>query len=201
VSRFTSFSSTAFHYNSITMGLFDQILGAINNPNQQASPDQLGSILGTVQQLSNRQGLDANATQTALSVVGSYVRSALQQQRATGGSERAEAIVNQYGGASPSTDVLDSLFPAGQQQQVAQAVAQRTGLSADKVMALLPILVPIVLSLLKQGSSNQAGRTGIPAETPTNSNPVLSGFLDADGDGDVDIGDAMSMAGRFLNQR
>lgn len=183
------------------MGLFDQILGAINNPNQQASPDQLGSILGAVQQLSNRQGLDANSTQTALSVVGSYVRSALQQQRATGGASRAEAIVNQYGGASPSTDVLDSLFSTGQQQQVVQAVAQRTGLSADKVMAILPILVPIVLSLLKQGNSNQMGQVGTPAGAQTGSNPVLNGFLDADGDGDVDIGDAMSMAGRFLNQR
>ncbi len=181
------------------MGLFDQILGAINNPNQQASPDQLGSILGMAQQLSSRQGMDANATQTALSVVGGYVRSALQQQRATGGAERAEAIVNQYGGASPSTDVLDSLFSTGQQQQVAQAVAQRTGLSADKVLALLPILVPIVLSLLKQGNSSQAGQAG-QAGTQT-SNNVLNGFLDADGDGDVDIGDAMSMAGRYLNQR
>lgn len=182
------------------MGLFDQILGAINNPNQQASPDQLGSILGAVQQLSSRQGLDANSTQAALSIVGSYVRSALQQQRATDGANRAATIVNQYGGASPSTDVLDSLFSPGQQQQVAQAVAQRTGLSADKVIALLPILVPIVLSLLKQGTPNQADQAGVPG-SQTGNNTVLDSFLDADGDGDVDIGDAMSMAGCFLNQR
>lgn len=180
------------------MGLFDQILGAVNNPNQQASPDQLGAILGTVQQLSNRQGLDANSTQTALSVVGGYVRSALQQQRATGGPERAEAIVNQYGGTSPSGDVLETLFSPGQQQQVAQAVAQRTGISADKVIALLPILVPIVLSLLKQGSSQPAAGSNV--GNPTGANTVLNGFLDSDGDGDVDIGDAMSMAGRFLQR-
>jgi hypothetical protein len=185
------------------MGLFDQILSAVNNPNQQASPDQLGAILGTVQQLSNRQGLDANSTQTALSVVGGYVRSALQQQRATGGPERAEAIVNQYGGTSPSGDVLETLFSPGQQQQVAQAVAQRTGISADKVIALLPILVPIVLSLLKQGSSQPAasGTAGGNVGNTAGANTVLNGFLDSDGDGDVDIGDAMSMAGRFLNQR
>ena len=188
------------------MGLFDQILGAVNNPHQQANPDQLGAIIGTVQQLASRQGLDASATQTALSVVGNYVRSALQQQRATGGAGRAEAIVNQYGGTGSSADVLESLFTPGQQQQVAQEVAQRTGLTSDKVMALLPILVPIVLNLLKQGA--QPGNTSTPAAQTASANPanatttntVLNGFLDADGDGDVDIGDAMSMAGRFLQR-
>lgn len=182
------------------MGLFDQILSAVNNPSQQASPDQLGAILGTLQQTSNRQGLDSSATQTALSIVGSYVRSALQQQRATGGAARAETIVNQYGGTSPSMGALEALFTPNQQRQVAEAVAQRTGINADQVIALLPILVPIVLNLLKQGS--RAGNTSA-ANTPnsTSGNPVLNSFLDADGDGDVDVGDAMSMAGRFLNQR
>ena len=178
------------------MGLFDQILGAVNNPNQQASSDQLGTILSTVQQLSNRQGMDAATTQTALSVVGNYVRSALQQQRATGGSAQAEAIVNQFGGTSPSSGALEALFTPQQQQQVAQEIARRTGINANQVIALLPILVPIVLNLLKQGSQRQETAAGAGA-----GNTVLNGFLDADGDGDVDVGDAMSLAGRFLNQR
>ncbi|MCU0525429.1 MAG: DUF937 domain-containing protein [Elainella sp. Prado103] len=183
------------------MGLFEQILSAVNNPNQQSSPDQLGSLLNTVQQLSGRSGLDPNTTQTAISVVGSYVRSALQQQRAAGGAAQAEAIVNQFGGASPNPNALSSLFSPSQQQQVAEAVAQRTGISRDQMMALLPILVPIVLGLLKQGSSTQNSPAGNTANSTASSNPVLNSFLDADGDGDVDMGDAMSMAGRFLNQR
>lgn len=178
------------------MGLFDQILGAVNNPQQQASPDQLGTILNTVQQLSGRQGLDASTTQTALSVVGGYVRSALQQQRAAGGTAQAEAIVNRYGSTNPNPGAMDALFNPSQQQQVAQAVSQRTGINANQVLALLPILIPIVLNLLKQGSQTP----NAPAANATG-NPVLNGFLDADGDGDVDVGDAMSMAGRFLNQR
>lgn len=179
------------------MGLFDQILSAVNNPNQQASPDQLSTILNTVQQVSGRQGLDPSTTQTAMSIVGSYVRSALQQQRNTQGPAQAEAIVNQFGGTSPSGSALSALFSPQQQQQVAQAVAQRTGISAEQVMALLPILVPIVLNLLKQGSNTSGGA---PAATG-NGNPVLNTFLDADGDGDVDVGDAMSLAGRFMSQR
>lgn len=185
------------HPKTSTMGLFDQIISAVNNPNQQASPDQLGSLLNTVQQLSGRPGLDSNTTQTAISVVGSYVRSALQQQRAAGGASRAEAIVNQFGGASPNPNALSSLFNPSQQQQIAEAVSQRTGISSEQIMALLPILVPIVLGLLKQGSSTQQ----LPAGNSGSANTVLNSFLDADGDGDVDVGDAMSMAGRFLNQR
>jgi uncharacterized protein YidB (DUF937 family) len=182
------------------MGLFDQILSAVNNPNQQASPDQLGTILNTVQQLSNRQGIDSSSTQTALSVVGSYVRSALQQQRATRGAGQAEAIVNQFGGTNPNPNALEALFTPNQQQQVAQDVSRRTGISADQVIALLPILVPIVLNLLKQGSQ-QSGAPAASGANTASTNPVLNGFLDADGDGDVDVGDAMSLAGRFLNQR
>lgn len=180
------------------MGLFDQILTAVNNPNQQASPDQLGTILNTVQQLSNRQGLNSSTTQTALSVVGGYVRSALQQQRATRGPGQAEAIVNQFGGTNPNPSALDALFTPNQQQQVAQDVSRRTGINANQVIALLPVLVPIVLNLLKQGSQ----QSGSPSSTTASGdNTVLNGFLDADGDGDVDVGDAMSLAGRFLNQR
>lgn len=177
------------------MGLFDQVLGAIANPNQQGSPDQLGNILGTVQALSANQGIDSNTAQTMLSTVGSYVRSALQQQRQTQGADHAEAIVNQYGNTSPSVNAVNALFNGGQQQQLIQAIAQRTGLSAQQIQTLLPILVPIVLNLLKTGTQNSSAPNAAPG-----SNSVLSAFLDADGDGDVDMGDAMRLAGQYLSQ-
>ena len=42
------------------MSLFDQIRGAIDNPNQQASSSQLGTILDTVQQLSSNHNTDSS---------------------------------------------------------------------------------------------------------------------------------------------
>lgn len=171
------------------MGLFDQILGAIDNPNQQGSANQLGNILNTVQQLSGNTGADPSTMQTVLSLVGGQVRSALQQQRATNGDEYAQTLVNQYGGTSPNPSAVSSLFSPGMQQQVASAISQRTGLDANMVMQMLPMLVPIVLNFLKTGSNPQ---------NPQGGNPVLNTFLDADGDGDVDIADAMNMAGRYL---
>jgi hypothetical protein len=56
---------------------------------------------------------------------------------------------------------------------------------------MLPILVPLVLKFLQSGNNTQ---------NPQGSNPVLNTFLDADGDGDVDIADAMQMAGRYMGR-
>ncbi|MBD2461637.1 DUF937 domain-containing protein [Oscillatoria sp. FACHB-1407] len=179
------------------MPLFDQILGAISNPNQQGSPDQLGNILNMVQQVSQNQGVDSGTTSTMMSVVGSYVRSALQQQRATGGNDRVESLVNQYGGTNPNMGALQALFSPAQQNQMAEAIAQRTGIDANTIQSLLPVLVPLALNFLKSGATNN----NAPSSGSTGQNSVLSSFLDADGDGDVDLGDTLSMAGRYLNQR
>ncbi|MEG4573826.1 hypothetical protein QUA56_14190 [Microcoleus sp. N3A4] len=175
------------------MGLFDQILSAIDNPNQQASPNQLGNILGAVEQLSGNHGVDAGTTQLAMSVLGGYVRSALQDVRSQSGDAQAQEVVNQFSGTNPNPQAVESLFGAGQLTQIVTDIAQRTGLNNATVQAMIPVLVPIVLNLLKTGTN---------AQNPAISgNPVLNAFLDGDGDGDVDITDAMSMASRFLNQR
>ncbi|NJK66621.1 MAG: DUF937 domain-containing protein [Microcoleus sp. CSU_2_2] len=175
------------------MGLFDQILSAIDNPDQQASPNQLGGILGAVEQLSGNQGVDAGTTQLAMSVLGGYVRSALQDVRSNSGDAQAQEVVNQFSGTNPNSQAVQSLFGGNQLTQIVQDIAQRTGLNNDTVQAMIPVLVPLVLNLLQTGSN---------AQNPTQGgNPVLSAFLDADGDGDVDITDTISMASRFLNQR
>lgn len=194
------------------MGLFDQILSAVNNPAQQASTDQIGSILNTVQQVSNQQGIAPSQTQSMMSILGSFVRSSLQQQAASG-SHNPAAIVNQYGGMQPSTDAVQAVFGAGQIPQVVQAIAQQTGLNPQMIQSLLPLLVPVILNLLKSGaatssmgsSPNMGPNMGNPnmGNTPMNqagANPVLNAFLDADRDGDVDISDALRVAGQFMNQ-
>ena len=173
------------------MSLFDQILGAIDNPSQQASPGQLGEILSTVQQLSNHANTDPSTIQSVLSVVGSYARSALQQKRANEGEQQTQEFVNQFGGTQPSTQAVQMLFSTPQIQQMLQEVEGRTGLSSGTVQAMLPMLLPLVLKFLQTGSSTSPSQ---------GSNPVLNTFLDADGDGDVDIADALGMAGRYFGQ-
>ncbi|MBD1853091.1 DUF937 domain-containing protein [Leptolyngbya sp. ST-U4] len=200
------------------MGLFDQILGAINNPAQQGNVDQIGGILNTVQQVSNQQGINPSQTQSMMSILGGFVRSSLQQQ-AAGGYSNPTAIVNQYGSMQPNPQAVQAVFGAGQIPQVVQAMAQRTGLSPQIIQSLLPLLVPVVLNLLKSGATNSSmggnpnmgnSNFGNPNMGNPNfgnapmhqagSNPVLNAFLDADHDGDVDISDALRVAGQYVNQ-
>ncbi|MBR8839437.1 MAG: DUF937 domain-containing protein [Stigonema ocellatum SAG 48.90 = DSM 106950] len=174
------------------MGIFDEIIGAIGNPNHEGSVGQLGNILNTVQQLSNSAGTDPSTMQSALGIVGNYVRSALQQKQATDGNEAAQSVVNQFGGTSADPQAVESLFSPFIQQEVAQVVQERTGLDAGVVQQLLPMLVPIVLHLLQSGTHAQNPQTG--------ENPVLSSFLDGGGGGDFNIANLMQMASRFLGQ-
>ncbi|MBE9037602.1 DUF937 domain-containing protein [aff. Roholtiella sp. LEGE 12411] len=174
------------------MGLFDQILGAVANPNQQGSLGQLGNIINTVDQLSNSTGADPSTIQSVLSVVGGQVRSALQQKQATEGNEATQALVNQYAGNSPNPQAVNSLFSPNIQQQVTEFAAQRTGLNAGTIQQLLPLVVPVVLNFLKSGANAQNPQNG--------GNPVLNSFLDADGDGDVDIADAIQLASRHIGR-
>jgi uncharacterized protein YidB (DUF937 family) len=174
------------------MGLFDEIMGAIANPNQQGSPDQLSQIIGTLQQVAGSQGIDPSTGQDVMSMVGGYVRSALQQQQAEGGSEQVENLVNQFSGTGYNPSAVEAIFSPDQQAQVAEAIAQRTGLSSQQIMGLLAVAVPIVLNMLRSGANTQ-GQPG--------SNNVLGAFLDSNSDGNVDIGDAIAMAGRFLQSK
>ncbi len=173
------------------MSLFEQIINAIDEPTQQASPGQLGDIFSTVQQLSNNSNTDPSTIQSVLSIVGNHARSALQQKRANEGPQQTQNFVNQFGGTNPSTQAVQMLFSTPQIQQIAQEAERRTGLNAGMIQSMLPILVPIVLKFLQTGSNTQ---------NPQGANPVLNTFLDADGDGDVDIADAMQMAGRYIGR-
>lgn len=174
------------------MGLLTQVMGAIQDPNCQASMGQMGQIFTAAKQLSQANNTDAATMQQAASVVGSYVRSALQEKRTQEGTAAAQAVVRQ--GSTDGTAALSALFNPSQQQQLAQAVSTKTGIDANQVLALLPMLIPLVMKLLKQGEPKGTAS----ASNTSGNNPILSAFLDGDGDGDVDLGDMIGMASKFM---
>jgi hypothetical protein len=174
------------------MGLFDVIIGALNNPEQQGSSEALGGVLDAVQGLSNDIGADPGTTQSLVSGLGGYVRSALQQKQATDGTEAVDGVVERYAGVGANSDAPEALFSPNQQTQVVQGLSQRTGINAQTIQSLLPVLIPIVLSLLQTGRNTQNPQAG---------NNVLGSFLDSDRDGDVDIGDVLSLASQYLGGR
>lgn len=170
------------------MNLVNALMGAIQNPNAQANPNQLGSIVKTVQQLSQVNQANPDMMQTALGIVGKYVRSGLQETaNQQGGEAAAQKIVNQYSGTSPNAQVVNLLLSGSQVQQLVTEVTQKTGLPAGTIQALLPTLVPLVLQLLQGGTEK---------EKPNNS--VLHSFLDSNDDGSIDLTDALKLASRYL---
>jgi hypothetical protein len=173
------------------MSLFDAITSAIANPNQQGSTDQLSNILNTVSAIAGSQSGTTNSP-ALMSAVGSVVQSALQNHQAQVGSTGVENLVNQYAGTSANTGAVQAIF-GGQEQQAVQAIAQRTGMDANQISAMLPMVLPLVLNLLQSGAHTNA-QTGSNA----GGNPVLNTFLDGDHDGDVDLGDLVAKAGSFL---
>lgn len=179
------------------MGLFDQILGAVNsstqvgglndllnvvsNSTQGGGLDDLLNIANTVKQLGNNVGADSSTIQSILSVVGKEVQSSLQVKQATDGTESVQDFVNQFAGTSPNSEAVNTLFSPDIQAKVTENAAQVAGLNVEKIQELLPSLLPLILSFLQSSG-----------------NPFLNKFLDIDGDGDVDIADLLKLASRFL---
>jgi hypothetical protein len=169
------------------MGLFFEVLSAINNPSQQANIQQFESLTQMIGQTAATRGVDSTQMPMLLSALGSVVGPALKQQQALVGSNQLETLIAQAG----STDgaALRSLFPSEVQSQIAQSIAQKTGLDLSLLQSLLPTLLPMVLGLLNMGGA-QSGHQA--------SNSLLNTFLDGDRDGDTDLGDVLTFAGRFL---
>ncbi len=173
------------------MSIFKQILNAIDNPNAEASTNQLSSIIDTVQQLSNNYHTDPSAVQSALSIVGNYTKSALKEKLNQGDSTQVNQLINQFAGTQANSQILSALFNSSQLTNMMQQISERTGLNVGAIESMLPVLVPLVLNLLKTGNI----KTSLSAN-----NSVLNSFLDSDGDGDVDLNDAMNMAYRYLGR-
>ncbi len=183
------------------MSFFDQILTAIEDPNQAASADGLGNILGAFQQASSQHGVAPDTMQSVVSLLGGAVQSSLQDQQATHGSDHVMGLLNQFSGGG-GAGAMNALFSPDMQQQVAGGISQKTGLDASVVLGLLPMLLPVVLNLIQGGGqqgSMGGGMTSQPAAAA--GNPLLNAFLDRDHSGSVDLGDALNMASQYLQNR
>ncbi len=171
------------------MGLFDQVLGAIADPKRQASAKQMTDILGSAKQIGQQNNASSDNMQQAMSVIGGFVRASLKDKRETQGPEAAQALIEE--GSANGASVIPKLFSNSQLTEMVSAVTQKSGLNANQVQGILPLVLPLVMRFL--GSGNVKGGT-----PTTNNNPILTAFLDGDGDGDVDMGDMLGMAGKFM---
>jgi hypothetical protein len=167
------------------MSLFFDLLSSINDPNQKGSVDALSQGLQGIQSAVAEQGLNPSQTQKLISGLGSQIRPLLSNHPQAGNLPQ---MLGQLASGGDLATLLPNLMNGLNQPQSLNALAQSAGISGPTVQTLLPSLLPSLMGLLSMGNS----------QTGLGSNPMLKGFLDADQDGDVDLGDVYVYARRFL---
>lgn len=172
--------------------MFYEVLSAINDPNRQASIEQLSLVQTSVQKLAKSQGLEAAQIQLMMTDLGGHLRSVLQPQQPQLGIEDPPTTILSQLTATESTTAPQSLIPPELQQHMVEVMAQKTGVSADTIQSLLPQLLLVVMELLNLGASKSGS-------SDSDANPLLTAFLGGDRDGSADLGKVMQLAGRFLN--
>ncbi len=168
------------------MGLFFDVLSAINNPNQQGTIAQLGVLNSSIQQLAMRYGIQPSQMQGMLLTTGKMLRPALQQQPNLEGNQLQELINQMMGGGTAG---LQSILSPDMLQQVSQTIAQQTGVNPSLVQTTLPAVVATALSVLNLGSP----KPGVQA-----SNSILNTFLNGDRASDTNFWDVLKLSNRLL---
>ncbi|MBE9101234.1 DUF937 domain-containing protein [filamentous cyanobacterium LEGE 07170] len=172
------------------MGMFFDLLSAINDPNLQGNVPQLETSINEVQEFATKNNISPSTLQTLLSALGSLLQGNLRQQ--TGMGLPQLTLLLKQDASTPSTvTALQTLFPPQVQQQMVPALAQKTGLNPTLIQTALPTLIPAVMDVLKMGNPSPGATTA--------ANPLLTMFLDGDRDGDTDLGDVFKLANRFIH--
>lgn len=171
------------------MSIFNLIVNALDNPQQQASVGQLTNIIKTVETLSSNSNISVTALESAMSILGKHTKTALQEKQKQEGENSVQQLINQFAGTQSNNQIVNLLFSQPQIQNILTEIHQKTAIEPKTIQSMMPMLLPLVLNLLKTGQFNSLTK-----------NSVLTGFLDTNGDGEIDIADALSLAHRYLKR-
>lgn len=161
----------------------DLIARTVRDPMTQGNPGEMHRLLDLAETLPTRLGTDPAGVRVLLSHAGAAVREALAAVRAAGDEEALMGLIRRGCGLEPDTAVVATLIPSTRHAQLVGVIAAETGLAADAIVAILPVVVPAVLKLLDAGSSVRHCER-VP-------NVVLEAFLAEGGTWDGDMGEAV----------
>lgn len=184
---------------------------------------------GSIGRLSEQLGQDEQTTSNAIDaalpmLIGALSRSAKQDRGA--GLERAldkrhdGSILNDVAGYIARNDQADGNGILGHvlgnnQGLAAQLLGSSSGIDKDKAQSLMATLAPVVLGALGKAKSRNklsgreltdllAGESETLKQRSPSMMDAVSGLLDADGDGDIDLADLLKKGskglGRFFRQ-
>jgi hypothetical protein len=179
--------------------------------------EMLGAVLGgdTRKQMSRKIGADEGATGAALAAVLPAILGGLTRNasRPDGARSLHDALAKDHDGSAldrvrdlindpdsgPGDGILGHVF-GNRRQNVERNIGRSTGLDAGSIAQLMKMAAPLVMGALgktQRSSHLDAGglssmldgeRRRVEREAPKEMG-MLGRLLDADGDGDVDLGD------------
>lgn len=167
---------------------------------------------GAVQQVGQRFGLSENQTSSALNQLVPALMAGLQHNTSTEGGmgallgainsgHHAEYLDNpemlaQEATTEEGNSILGHIFGSKDvSRAVAGQAAEQTGIGADVLKKMLPVVATLVMG----GLSKQAA--ALPSSAPeTAASGLLSSLFDQNRDGSM-VDDAVGMLGRFLGRR
>lgn len=151
-----------------------------------------------IEQLGARVGLTPEQTHSAAAALLPALAGGLKQQS---GSDGLGGLIQQSGlapGAAPTDEttsmgnqILGQIFGSKDvSRTVAADASASTGIEADKLKALLPLLASLSAGALASHASGVQGQGGLAS---------VLGMLDQDGDGNP-VNDIIGMAGKLLGR-
>ena len=189
------------------MNLFDTVLASLNDPSRATQMSDL-------ENLSSAFGTGGSSTNQIASLLGGFLKPMLREQQAVAGPQGVDSLLHELKQSAHSPDQLRQVLGAQRMDQMVGRAEQTTGLNANAILRLLPIVLPALIALLQSGRPAAAtAAADAPAEVPPSpgaaapgvqtgaqTNPILSQFLDSDGDGDVDMQDVVRLTSVFLRK-
>ena len=196
------------------MNFFDVLVSSIQDPQAGTQKSDLEGLLGALlggapgaatQQPQSRT-IPPQAAEGLAGTIGSVLKPALREAGQQGGIEGIDALLGSLKQSANSPQALERTLGRERMDQMVTKAQQKSGLPADAIGSLLPVIIPALVSLLQSGARSgaamppgpQAGATAGDPLAGLASNPLLKGFLDSDGDGDVDMEDLVRLGSKFL---
>jgi len=206
-------SDYAASQNPAPMNFFDVLVSSIQDPQSGTQKSDLEGLLGALlgaapgaapQQSPARQ-IPPGAAEGLAGTIGSVLKPALREAGQQGGIEGIDALLGSLKQNANSPQALERTLGRERMDQMVTQAQQKSGLPVDAIMSMLPVIIPALIGLLQSGARSGApvptARSGAAAGDPLAglaSNPLLQGFLDSDGDGDVDMEDLVRLGSKFL---
>jgi len=171
------------------MSFFQTILDSIENPNHAGTQQDLSGLLNVAQALPLGQGAKQNL-QPILGVLGAHLQDALNQQHQSSGQGAVQQTVTNLSQPGVSVEQIQNLFRQERFNGLITEISQRTGLSPQLILGLLPMLIPALMKLLATGNHQS---------DPQAPNPVLNNFMGSQNGGAL-LTEAFELASRFLQR-